>query len=220
MNKTYQKHLLRWGTFGAGMLVFCFGVVLNTKTGLGVAAVNNVPYTISVIEGVSLGTATMMLYLVLVAAQCLLLRALPLKVMLQAPMSVLIGWIVDFFNNHILTFEAQGVLDGILLLCCAIPITAAGVIAMVNTDLIPAAPDGTVNTLSQVLGWDFGRTKYTFDLAMVALSAAYALVRAGYLVGIGLGTVLSALLVGRLCRIFGRVSAPWFARFMPQARSR
>ena len=47
-------------------------------------------------------------------------------------------------------------LDGILLLCCAIPITAAGVIAMVNTDLIPAAPDGTVNTLSQVLGWDFG----------------------------------------------------------------
>ena len=108
MNKTYQKHLLRWGTFGAGMLVFCFGVVLNTKTGLGVAAVNNVPYTISVIEGVSLGTATMMLYLVLVAAQCLLLRALPLKVLLQAPMSVLIGWIVDFFNNHILTFEAQG----------------------------------------------------------------------------------------------------------------
>ena len=74
MNKTYQNHLLRWGTFGAGMLVFCFGVVLNTKTGLGVAAVNNVPYTISVIEGVSLGTATMMLYLVLVAAQCLLLR--------------------------------------------------------------------------------------------------------------------------------------------------
>ena len=111
-------------------------------------------------------------------------------------------------------------LDGILLLCCAIPITATGVTAMVNTDLIPAAPDGTVNTLSQVLGWDFGRTKYTFDLAMVALSAAYALVRAGYLVGIGLGTVLSALLVGRLCRIFGRVSAPWFARFMPQARSR
>lgn len=152
MNKTYQNHLLRWGTFGAGMLVFCFGVVLNTKTGLGVAAVNNVPYTISVIEGVSLGTATMMIYLVLVAAQCLLLRALLLKVLLQAPMSVLIGWIVDFFNNHILTFEAQGVLDGILLLCCAIPITAAGVTAMVNTDLIPAAPDGTVNTLSQVLG--------------------------------------------------------------------
>ena len=88
----------------------------------------------------------------LVAAQCLLLRALLLKVLLQAPMSVLIGWIVDFFNNHILTFEAQGVLDGILLLCCAIPITAAGVTAMVNTDLIPAAPDGTVNTLSQVLG--------------------------------------------------------------------
>lgn len=214
MNKIQKADLLRWGTFGAGMLIFCFGVVLNTKTGLGVAAVNNVPYTISVVERVSLGTATMMLYLVLVAVQCLLLHALPLKVLLQAPMSVLIGWIVDIFNNRILAFEAHGVLDGALLLCCAIPITAAGVTLMVNTDLIPAAPDGIVNTLSRVLGWDFSCTKYRFDLLMMSFSAVYALVRTGHLVGIGPGTVLSALLVGRLCRVFSQAIAPWLERCM------
>ena len=219
MTATHRNALLRWGTFTVGMLTFCFGVVLNTKTGLGVAAVNNVPYTISVLEGISLGTATMLLYLVLVAAQCLLLRAVPLKVLLQAPMSVLIGWVVDFFKDYILTFEAQGLAGGALLLCCAIPITALGVTMVVGTDLIPAAPDGTVNTLSQVLGWDFGRTKYTFDLSMLALSAAYALLHSGRLVGIGAGTVLSALFVGRLCRVFARVLAPWFGRFMAQEHS-
>lgn len=199
------------------MLIFCFGVVLNTKTGLGVAAVNNVPYTISVAEHLSLGTATMMLYLVLVAAQCLLLRAAPVKVLLQAPMSVVIGWIVDFFNDHVLTFEAQGLVDGVFLLCCAIPITAMGVTMVIHTNLIPAAPDGMVNTLSQVLGWDFGRTKYTFDLSMLALSAVYGLARTGHLIGIGAGTILSALLVGRLCQVFGRVLAPWFEGCRPKS---
>lgn len=212
MHNTLRKNLLRWGTFGAGMLIFCFGIVLNTKTGLGVAAVNNVPYTISTIENLSLGTATMILYLMLVVVQCLLLRAIPIKVLLQAPMSILIGWIVDFFNDHVLTFEAQGLMDGAFLLCCAIPITAMGVTMVVNTDLIPAAPDGMVNTLSRVLGWDFGHTKYTFDLSMLALSAVYALARTGHLIGIGAGTILSALLVGQLCRVFGRALAPWFER--------
>ena len=219
MAASRRNALLRWCTFTAGMLTFCFGVVLNTKTGLGVAAVNNVPYVISVLEGISLGTATMLLYLVLVAAQCLLLRAVPLKVLLQAPMSVLIGWVVDFFNDSILTFEAQSLAGGVLLLCCAIPITALGVTMVVGSGLVPAAPDGTVNTLSQVLGWDFGRTKYTFDLSMLVLSAAYGLLRAGHLVGIGVGTVISALLVGRLCRVFGRALAPWFKRFTVQERS-
>lgn len=217
MKSSHKKNAIRWSIFGAGLLVFCFGVVLNTKTGLGVAAVNNVPYTISVIEGVSLGTATMLLYLVLVAAQCVLLRALPPKVLLQAPMSVLIGWIVDFLNDFILTFEAQNSVEGAVMLCLAMPITALGVTLVINTDLIPAAPDGTVNTLSRVLGWDFGRTKYTFDLSMVALSAGYALVRAGHLVGIGIGTVLSAVLIGRLCRLFGRILGPWLSRCIAQS---
>lgn len=205
MNNPHQNNLLRYGIFGAGTLIFCFGVVLNTKTGLGVAAVNNVPYTLHIIEGLSLGSATMILYFILVAMQCLLLRACPLKVLLQAPMSVLIGWIVDFFNEYLLTFEARGLADGAWMLCCAIPITALGVTLMIQTDLIPAAPDGFVSTLSRVLGWEFGRTKYTFDISMVLLSSVYALVRIGQLVGIGVGTILSALLVGRLCQRFGRV---------------
>lgn len=31
----------------SGMVLLCFGIVLNTKTGLGVAAINSVPYCVS-----------------------------------------------------------------------------------------------------------------------------------------------------------------------------
>lgn len=42
----------------SGMVLLCFGIVLNTKTGLGVAAINSVPYRVSQLTGLTLGTCT------------------------------------------------------------------------------------------------------------------------------------------------------------------
>ena len=202
--------LRRGATFAAGLVILCFGIVLNTKTGLGVASINTAPYTFSQVEGISLGTATMLLYFIFAGAQCLLRRSLGWKIILQIPMSILIGRIVDFFNDYILTFQAKGLADGLLLLCCAIPLTALGTTLVVQTDLVPAAPDGMVRAFGDAMGWDFGRVKHTFDIVIIILSAAYALVRTGHTVGIGIGTVAAALLTGRLCQLFGRLLAPWF----------
>lgn len=202
--------LRRGATFAAGLVILCFGIVLNTKTGLGVASINTAPYTFSQVEGISLGTATMLLYFIFAGAQCLLRRSLGWKIILQIPMSVLIGRIVDFFNDYVLTFQAKGLADGLLMLCCAIPLTALGTTLVVQTDLVPAAPDGVVRAFGDAMGWDFGRAKYTFDIVIIILSAAYALVRTGHTVGIGIGTVAAALLTGRLCQLFGRLLAPWF----------
>lgn len=203
--------VLRRGiTFCAGLIILCFGIVLNTKTGLGVASINTAPYTFSEVEGISLGTATMLLYFIFAGAQCLLRRSLGWKIILQIPMSVLIGRIVDFFNDYVLTFQARSLADGFLLLCCAIPLTAFGTTLVVQTDLVPAAPDGMVRAFGDVMGWDFGRAKYTFDIIMIVLSAGYALIRTGHTVGIGVGTVAAALFTGRLCQLFGRLLAPWF----------
>ena len=107
--------LRRGATFAAGLVILCFGIVLNTKTGLGVASINTAPYTFSQVEGISLGTATMLLYFIFAGAQCLLRRSLGWKIILQIPMSVLIGRIVDFFNDYVLTFQAKGLADGLLL---------------------------------------------------------------------------------------------------------
>ena len=77
--------LRRGATFAAGLVILCFGIVLNTKTGLGVASINTAPYTFSQVEGISLGTATMLLYFIFAGAQCLLRRSLGWKIILQIP---------------------------------------------------------------------------------------------------------------------------------------
>lgn len=45
----------RLGLYFLGILILGFGIVLNTKTGLGVAAINSVPFGISEMTNLSLG---------------------------------------------------------------------------------------------------------------------------------------------------------------------
>ncbi len=57
-----------------GLNSLAIGIVLNTRSGLGVAAFTSSAYAFSSICSLSLGMATALIYLVLVAAQLALLR--------------------------------------------------------------------------------------------------------------------------------------------------
>ena len=78
----------------SGMVLLCFGIVLNTKTGLGVAAINSVPYCVSQLTGLTLGTCTIILYFLFILVEMLLRKKLELKIILQLPMTLLVeGWL-------------------------------------------------------------------------------------------------------------------------------
>lgn len=187
-----------------GMGILCFGIVLNTKTGMGVAAINSVPYCISLLTGLTLGTCTFILYFIFIIAQLIIRKGFSLKVVLQFPMALLVGRLVDFFDS-LLDFMATGWIDGFLLLAAAILLTGFGVTLSVGMDLVPNAADGMVNTLAQAAHWEFGKMKYTFDISMMCLTCIISLIFSHRIIGIGLGTVFSALLIGRTANLFKRL---------------
>lgn len=195
---------IRLPVYLTGMIILCFGIVLNTKTGMGVAAINSVPYCISKLTGLTLGTCTFILYTIFIIIQLFIRRSFSLKIILQLPMAILFGRLVDFFDN-LLNFMAKGYLDGFLLLAAAILLTGLGVTLSVGMDLIPNAADGIVNTLAWAFHWEFGKMKYTFDIAMMCLTCVVSLVFAHHVIGIGLGTVFSALLIGRVANLFKKL---------------
>lgn len=96
-------------------------------------------------------------------------------------------------------FTATGLIDGLVMLVIAVSFTALGVTPIVSARLVPVAPDGMVQTLSQVFHCEFGKAKYFFDGSCVGISLVYGLVRTGAAVGIGIGTVAAALLAGGIC---------------------
>ena len=60
------------------------------------------------------------------------------------------------------------------------------------------APDGLAQVISKKAKIDFGKAKIYFDCIVVVLSVSILLVNSKGLDGLGIGTILSALLVGRI----------------------
>ena len=183
-----------------GLNILAAGIVLNTRSGLGVAAFTSSAYAFSNISSLSFGTATALIYLVLVVLELVLLRKPEPAVLLQIPFSFAFGIVVDvydaLFPRWSLSLAGQFVLLAVAILC-----TATGVTLSVRANFVVAPPDGTVQTISRVSGRDYGLVKNVFDLTMMGVTVVMCLSKGSPLYGLGIGTVLSALLNGRIIRL-------------------
>ena len=194
----------RLAFYTAGQLILCIGIILNTKTGLGVAPINSLPYLVSETSSLTLGQATTILYLLCIIAQCLMLRKIRLSVLLQLPFSYVFGLLIDLFDRLLDVVQPHGLLSAATWLAVAVVCVALGVTMAVSMDLVASPPDGTVQTVSQVYRKDFGLSKNLFDILMGSLSILGGLRFPHRLIGIGAGTIVNALLVGRFAGLFRR----------------
>ena len=203
----------RLGLYVTGVFVLGFGIVLNTRAGLGVGSINTFPYAMSQITPLSLGTCSMLLYFVYIAAQLVIYRKFDVKVLMQIPFSFIMGKIIDFYDQ-LLTFRPDFFPVKLLLLGIAIVSTAFGAYVMVTLDLVPNPADGMARAIGYALNKEFGQGKMIFDCVVVAATAVFSLTFAHRIIGIGLGTVLSALFIGRMIQVFNRAIGPFLDQVM------
>ena len=62
----------RWIFYVTGLLILALGIILNTKSGLGVSPIISVAYSISTILGANFGNMTFVLYAVFVVIEMVL----------------------------------------------------------------------------------------------------------------------------------------------------
>ena len=90
-----------------------------------------------------------------------------------------------------------------MLLGCVI--LACGISIEIAPGVITVPGEGLVRVLAQATGKDFGRVKLVFDVTLIVIASALSLLFFRRLQGVGIGTVVSALVVGPLVSLFGRV---------------
>lgn len=200
-----MKKVIRFILYLGGLAVLSLGVVLNTKTGLGVSPINSVPYVFSQITGISLGVMTAILYMICVLIESLMMgkRWKP-KVLLQIPFSILFGVYVNLFNGQI-TYQAEGIVMQIVMQILAILLISLGAYVSVTMDIVPNAPDGLAQEMGVKMKKSYGSAKNVLDIICVSLTCIIGLVLAGRVIGIGIGTVICALVIGQVIRLIGRV---------------
>lgn len=193
-----MKRINRIVIYIGGIVLLALGGVLAIKSNLGASPISSLPLSISKVSRISLGTAAAILFTIYVVIQILILKRDFKKIqLLQIVFAILFGQIMNFFNS-IITININNFYSRILICILSFFITAFGVVFTITANIVPVAPDGLAQVISKKAKIDFGKAKIYFDCTVVLLSVSILLFNSKGLEGLGIGTVLSALLVGRI----------------------
>ena len=202
------KQTRQYGIFLIGLFVASLGVALSTKAGLGTSPVASVPYSVSLVNRVlSLGWWLIILSLLQILVQVLLLRrrCRPVEIAVQLVTAFVYGSLTDFSCGLLsglapVSYPARFVvmLAGCAVLGLGIWIQYKGGVAMLPGEAMNRA-------ISQVSGRRYENVKVFFDVLYILLAGTICLVFLGKLSGVREGSVIAALLIGNLIKLYNRV---------------
>lgn len=188
----------RWLFYILGMATLALGIVLNTKSRLGMAPILSGMFCLSEIYSLNFSTLTLAYYVLLVAAQFILRgRNYRLPDLLQVPVSIVFTRLMDIFSK-ILPLEPVFLWQKLLIAAAAVLATGAGMTLALNMRLVPNPGDGIVQAISDRSGLSLGMSKNFFDGGSALLAIVLSLVLSGRIIGLGIGTVINVVCIGRV----------------------
>ena len=192
----------------AGLILISFGVALTTKAGLGTSPISAIPYTLSLIlPGLSMGTWLILFSIALVLIEIILLKGkMPAKSWIsQLLISFPVGWLIDAAMWLLTPFNPELYLVKVLAVILGCVIIALGAYLCVSASLLVLPGDGFVQVLAQVTGKSFGGVRVISDTTQILIAAVLCLIFLHALVGVREGTIIAAILVGSIVKIFARI---------------
>lgn len=226
-----HKKIIRSIFYITGLLILALGIILNTKSGLGVSPIISVSYSVSTILHLNFGNMTFVLYSIFVVIEmvlhCIRLIRIPKRVeekeyqvlqpaihkslllvllsdILQLPLSLVFTRFMNLFSAWIPQPKENSAL-AFLVLLLGILFTGIGAAMSLNMRIIPNPGDGIVQAIADCICRPVGFTKNCFDLMNICITISISLLFAHHLIGIGIGTVISVLGVGRVIAVFNRL---------------
>ena len=200
-----------------GLLILAMGLTLNTKAELGVSPIISVSYCVSDITQRNFGNMTLILYCSFVVVEIILhsvkyrgkqLKTILVKDILQVPLSLIFTRFLNIFSSVLP--KADVMTDSVavqwvircVMLVLAFTLTGIGAAMSLNMRLVPNPGDGIVQAISDCIHKSVGFTKNCFDIFNVIVAISIGLIWTGHLHGVGVGTIVTVIGIGRVISIF------------------
>lgn len=199
-----MNKLKRYLLFLVGLFINSLGVSLVTKASLGTSPISSIPYILSLNFPFTLGNFTIVFSLLLIALQIIILRKnFKIEHILQIPVSVVFGYFIDLTMYLLFWVDSQNYFLKIIALLLGCFVLGFGVYIEVVADVVMLPGESFVRAIVQTWNTNFGTTKIIFDSSMVIIAGVLSFAILGRLNGLREGTVIAALLVGFIARLFG-----------------
>lgn len=197
--------MIRIIVFIGSILMTAFGIDMITVASLGTSPISSVPFVISLHTSWTFGQLTFVMNMIFILLQVALLRSQfrPVE-FLQIAITIIFSAAIDFFMHAMTGLQHLALPLAVPLLVAGCAVLAFGICIEVASQILMVPGDGLVRVLARTGKWQMGSTKVVFDSTLVAaaviLSSLYG--GLGTLTGLGVGTLISAMLVGRFVNFF------------------
>ena len=200
-----MEKLKRYIVFLIGLFINSLGVSLITKADLGTSPISSIPYVLSLNFPFTLGQFTIAFSLLLILIQLIILRRnFKAEHLLQIPISILFGYFIDLTMVMLFFVNPQSYISSVIYLLVGCLILGFGVYTEVLANVAMLPGESFVRAVSSTWKTEFGTTKVAFDVSLTVIAAVLSLIFAHRLDGVREGTIIAALLVGFIARLFGR----------------
>lgn len=207
--KDVKKYLLVVIAF----MVVGVGCALTMKANVGVGAWDALAKTTNDMTGIAIGTAGMIYNTCCVVGQILILRRKFKTVqILQIPLSIIFGMVVNFMFYNILVFPFDSFVGGCLLYFVANIIMAFGVALVMLLDEVTFALEGFCLALTKVISLEFAKIRQAVDVLGIILIIVLRLtIHIPW--SIGAGTIIGMLTFGPMLGFFMRLLKPILVKY-------
>ena len=193
--------------------VMAVGVALSIKADLGTSPISSVPYVVSLMSEMSVGTATILINAILLVGEILIMRRQfqPIQ-LLQLAVVTLFGWLIDLclWGLDGLTYADYG--QQWMICIAGIIILGIGVSLEVTANLIPLPGEGLILSICTVLPIKFGNMKVITDVSLVLVAVLLSFAFLSGLYGVREGTIAAAICVGLVPKTVSRLIGPYQRR--------
>jgi uncharacterized membrane protein YczE len=182
------------------------GISLVTLANLGTTAISSLPYVLSFVFPLSFGAFTALMNITFVLIQILLMKKeFPKEQYLQFIVGPILGLSIDL-NMYLFSFlQTPAYLMQVIMLLIGCTLLAFSTVLQLEANVVNNAGEGIVKVLALKSKKKFGDVKLIVDVSIVVVAVAISFIGLGEIQGIREGTIVSALIVGPMVKLFRQV---------------
>ena len=194
--------------FIIGLFIASMGVAFSTKAGLGTSPVASVPYSISLVSSLlSFGGWLNLLSVVQIITQVAVLKGKCnfTEIAIQTVLAFVYGYLTNLSVWLIRGISVTGYPVQFLFMLLGCAILALGIWIQLKGGVAMLPGEAMNRAISKVSGKRYENVKIFFDILYIAVSALICLLFLGRLEGVREGSIIAAVLVGSIIKVYNRI---------------
>lgn len=196
--------------FVIGLFFIALGVSFAVKAGIGISPITSIPFVVSKIAPLTLGTCVFIFNVVLFILQIIILRKRFEKIQyMQLPLSIVFGFFTDFTKWMVMADKIpDAYIVKLIYTVLGCFIIAFGISCALIANVVLNPGDGIVKAVATVTEKKFGNVKVAIDVTLVVIASVISLIAFKNISGIREGTVIAAVTIGFIVKAY--------MKFLPQ----